>query len=144
MRQIVSICAAISFVTFFLPQSPEGPCAKHVESPEYPPISRTAHVQGVIDLIATIDSSGNVVDVTPPLLAPNDTRSLLVSHAVDNIREWKFDPPATAPYILSIAYEYKIDCSLKQTDRPTTKVTMDLPKRVTILTNCTYSTSAQN
>src|SRR5271168_3127672 len=37
-------------------------CPKHIETPAYPPIARTAHVSGIVALTLTIDADGRVSD----------------------------------------------------------------------------------
>ena len=106
-------------------------CARHIEPPFYPPVAATAHVQGKVILSVTIDADGNVKDAE----ATNYEKwvALLKSSAISNIKSWTFMKPPFAPYKQTMAYDYEIDESLPL-DGPT-KVTLDLPDRVTVVTS---------
>ena len=55
--------------------------------PVYPPEARTQGVQGLVDLLVTIDASGAVVNAEPL-----DGHDLLRPAAVQAVRQWKFRP----------------------------------------------------
>jgi protein TonB len=59
---------------------------KHV-APVYPPIARSARVQGVVILEATIDERGQVTDARVLRSIP-----LLDQAAIDAVRQWEFAP----------------------------------------------------
>ncbi|MHB8527240.1 MAG: energy transducer TonB [Candidatus Acidiferrales bacterium] len=119
-------------------QSQQALCPRHIETPSFPWIARTAHLFGKVTLTVTVNAEGNVTDVEA---ASNDPAShvfpLLQKSAMENLRHWTFAKPPTAPYSDTIVYDYEIDASLPPDDgqHPITKVTFDLPSRVTILTN---------
>ena len=105
-------------------------CPRHIELPAYSPLAATAHIQGNVILSVTIDADGNVKDAE----ATNGGKWALLEHnAISNIRHWTFTKPPFAPYKQTIVYDYQIDDSLPA-DAPT-KVTLDLPERVTIVTS---------
>ncbi len=116
-------------------------CPRHIESPGYPPIARTAHVTGKITLTITIDADGNVVHVDAPTDNPlKAPYSLLHKYAAENIQRWTFANPPSAPYTQTIVYDYEFDPALpaaggKHSFPTVTKTTFDLPDRVTITTN---------
>jgi protein TonB len=59
----------------------------HKVMPEYPPIAREAHIQGIVVLQAEISKSGTINDVQvvsgPPQLAPA---------ALEAVRQWRYKP----------------------------------------------------
>jgi len=121
----------------------ESLCPRHIETPKYPPIARTAHVMGMVSLAVTIDADGNVkhVDATAddPWL---QAHPMLQKYAVENMQHWTFAKPLSAPHIQIISYDYEFDGSLPPAGGPSslpfvTEVTYDLPDRVTILANAT-------
>ncbi|MGC1105666.1 MAG: energy transducer TonB [Candidatus Acidiferrales bacterium] len=113
-------------------------CPRHIETPSYPPIARMANVTGEVVLQATIDADGEVVHIG---FANNDKRlRMLETSASENLRHWTFAKPPSAPYKEAISYDYEFDPSLPPYDgspsRPViTRVSFDLPDRVTIATN---------
>ena len=119
-------------------QAPEALCPRHIETPSYPPIGRTANITGKVVLALTIDSEGNVADAK----VTNDSKSIAILEigAIDNIRHWTFAKPPAAPYFQTIVYDYELDESLPGDDgtRPIIKVNFDLPGRVTISANVRF------
>ncbi len=118
-------------------------CPRHIETPDYPPIGRTAHITGKITLTVTIDADGNVQHVEATTDNPVlQAHPLLQSHAIENMQHWTFAKPPSAPYTLAIIYDYEFDTALPPAGGPysspsITKVKFDLPDHVTILTNTT-------
>ena len=107
-------------------------CPNHIETPVYPPIARTAHVTGKVSVALTINADGKVADVKATTTESNVPAShLLEAMTVTNIRRWTFAKPRIAPYKQTIVYDYEIDKSAPL-DSPT-KVSFDLPERVTIV-----------
>ena len=130
----LSLCGAAACFA----QAPVALCPKHIETPSYPPIGRTAHATGTVVLALTIDSEGNVTDAK----VTNDSKSIapLEPGAIDNIRRWTFAKPPAAPYFQTIVYDYALDVSLPGDDgsHPIVKVSFDLPDRVTISANVRF------
>jgi outer membrane biosynthesis protein TonB len=60
-------------------------CAKQVKVPEYPPVARAAHWQGIVDLTVEIGDQGKVIKVDGTGSYP-----ILVDHAKENVKEWIF------------------------------------------------------
>lgn len=89
-------------------------------------------------LSVTIDVDGHVIEAK----ATNRGNwvPLLGKSAIDNVRRWTFARPPTAGYREKIVYDYEFDPSLPLADGTSsspaiTKVTFDLPDRVTIVSN---------
>jgi len=104
------------------------PGTRHIETPIYPSIAQIAHVTGKVTLMLTIDADGKVGDVKAVTM---ELTRLLEHASVTNVRRWTFAKPSAAPYKQTVVYDYDIDGSLPL-DGPT-KVTFDLPERVTIV-----------
>jgi TonB family protein len=119
-------------------QTQQSICPKHIETPTYPAIARTAHVSGIVALTLTIDADGKVSDVK---VTNEDERfvKLLERSAVDNIRLWTFTKPQSAPSKQNVTYDFQLDDKLPLAgvnNYPlVTLVTYDLPDRVTIRAN---------
>ena len=87
---------------------------QHIETPEYLPIAGTAHVMGKVALAVTIDEHGNVQNAEAATNSSiQQAPPMLQKYAIENVRRWIFPKTALG----------------------TSKVTFDLPERVTILTN---------
>ncbi len=112
-------------------------CPRHIETPVYPPLAQVAHVQGKVTLKVTIDGDGNVMNVEVADDAVHQAQEVLQKSALDSMRLWTFEKPAAPPVTQVIVYQYKFDSSLPINDHqnPVTKVNIDLPDRVTILSN---------
>jgi TonB family protein len=119
-------------------QTQQSICPKHIETPTYPAIARTAHVSGVVVLTLTIDDDGKVSDVK---VANEDDRSvkLLERGAIGNIRLWTFAKPQSAPLKQNITYDFQLDDKLPLAGvkhyPDVIFVTYDLPDRVTVRAN---------
>ncbi len=126
------LCLAYS--CFGQPQ--EMLCPRHIETPAYPSVAKTAHITGKVILTFTLDANGKVTDAK---VVNEDDKwvGLLKSAATDNIRLWIFAKPPAAPYMQTIVYDFKLDDSLPgdDGDHPIVKITFDLPDRVTISAN---------
>ncbi len=117
-------------------QQQDALCPRHIETPTYPPIGRTAHLIGKVVLTLSLDADGKVSDVK---VANEDDKGAgpLRLAAIENIRLWTFAKPPVAPYTQTIVYDFELVASLPgdDGDRSIVKVTFDLPDRVTISTN---------
>jgi TonB family protein len=127
MRAITLGCLLLTTTPICFGQAQEALCPKHIETPVYPQIARTAHITGKVVLKLTIDSDGKVTDAE----TTNDDKwvPLLKRSTMDNIRRWTFAKPPSAPYTDTIVYDYELDATLKDYE---TKVVYDLPDRVSI------------
>jgi TonB family protein len=137
-RKLVGAFLSLFLAGVCFGQTQEVLCPRHIETPSYPPLARTAHITGEVILAVTIGSDGNVTDAK----VTTDTKSnaVLLPGAIDNIRHWTFAKPPTAPYTQTIVYDFEFDGSLPGDDghHPITKVTFDLPDRVTISANLRF------
>lgn len=111
-------------------------CPRHIETPVYyPRIARAARLQGKVNLRVMIDADGNVKNVQ--VENSHEIAQVLQEAAIENVRRWTFERPAATSVTQAIIYEFKFDSSLpvSRENYPITKVTIDLPDRVTILSN---------
>jgi len=56
-------------------------------NPEYPPLARQVHMQGVVVIDAILDEQGNVAEMKVVSGPP-----LLMQSALDAVRKWKYEP----------------------------------------------------
>ncbi len=110
-------------------------CPKHIEAPEYPAIARIAHIVGRVAVKLTVDADGNVSSAE--IVNEDPATKLLQRNSRENATKWTFEKPPHAPFDLTITYEYRLDESLPVDpgDRPITKVILDLPNHVSIVSN---------
>ena len=87
---ILGLCPALSLAQDVRPAA-KLPVVKSGDMPFYPPLLRTAQVEGEVDLRVTTDGS-SVVSATLDY-----GNLLLVKAAQDNVRTWKFEPHASRP-----------------------------------------------
>jgi TonB family protein len=111
---------------------------KHIETPKYPPLAEAARIEGKVTLTIGRDADGNITKVEPatdnPLL---QNTTLLQQAAVESMKRWTFAKPPSIPFKQVIVFDYEIDHSLPADDgqNPISKVSFDLPDRVTIVGN---------
>lgn len=138
MKLTTRICLLFFLAVSCFAQNQAPLCPKHIETPSYPQIARVASVSGKVTLRVTIGADGRVTHID---FANDDARSrMLGTSATENLRHWTFEKPPSAPYTETITYDYEIDSSLPPYDRSPsrpviTKVSFDLPERVTIAAN---------
>jgi len=128
MRTTSLVCLLLAMTGICFGQAQQALCPKHIETPVYPQIARTAHVSGKVAVTLTIDGDGKVVTADVPYT--NQPIGLLARSTKDNIRRWTFVKPPFAPYTETVVYDYELDASLKDYE---TKVSYDLPDHVSIL-----------
>jgi TonB family protein len=138
-KLIFSGCLLFLSALSCMGQTQQPLCPKHIETPIYPAIAKTAHISGKVVLTLTIDADGKVSDAKVMNEGSGSTNLLGVG-AVANIRLWTFAKPPSAPYVQTIVYDYEFDESLPPEGGPSslpaiTKVNFDLPDHVAILTN---------
>jgi TonB family protein len=114
-------------------------CPRHIETPIYPSLARQVRITGKITLTVTMDADGTVKNVEA---STNDPRRekfpILQKSAIENMQHWTFARPPFAPYQQMSEYDYIIDESLPPqvaASTVTTKVSYDLPERVSIAMN---------
>jgi serine/threonine-protein kinase len=85
----------------------EAPKLLRRVSPEYPSMARSARLQGVVVLEATIGTDGKVTNVRVVRSIP-----LLDTAAADAVRQWEYEPTivkgVAVPVITSVAVEFKL------------------------------------
>ncbi|HLV86156.1 MAG TPA: TonB family protein [Candidatus Sulfotelmatobacter sp.] len=84
----------------------EGMLVKRVQ-PQYPPLARTAHVQGTVLLKARIDKDGNVESVELIRGHP-----LLVAAAIDAVKKWRYKPFLKNGKPISVETEIEVNFRL--------------------------------
>lgn len=89
----------------------------------YPPLARSARVQGEVDISVESDTKGDVVSTTIITGHP-----LLVKAVEKNLREWKFERKArdSTPTVVKYIFTLKGPGS----DYPTTKFIYEVPNTV--------------
>ncbi len=141
MARMVLSCLLIWITAGCSANTRQPLCPKHIETPEFPPGARAAHVTGKITLRIAIGADGSVKNVEATPDNPIErTHPLLQKYAIENMQHWTFAKPSAAPYIQTIVYDYEFDDSLPPEGGASslpaiTKVTFDLPDHVSILTN---------
>src|SRR5690348_16569612 len=123
-------------------ETQEPLCPKHIETPTYPAIGRTAQMSGKVVMAVTIDADGKVDDVKVTSEKEKFVKILEIG-AVANIRLWTFANPLGRPRTQTIIYDFTLDESLPGEGGPRnlpaiTKVSFDLPDRVTIRANLPF------
>lgn len=85
----------------------KAPIKIHDVSPAYPPIAKTAKIQGIVILEVIIDTDGTVKDASV-------LRSvqLLDQAALDAVRQWKFTPTLLNGVPVSVAMTVTMNFSL--------------------------------
>jgi len=138
MRLSSMVAAAVlSVAGSCLAQTSPALCPRHMETPEYPIIARFAGISGKVVLRVTIGADGSVIKAAAIEAKPIQ---MLDDSAIANIRQWTFAKPPKAPYVETIVYDFEFDHSLPaeggEGHYPAiTKVSFDLPDRVTVRTN---------
>jgi len=127
-----------------LGQAQEPLCPRHIETPDYPPLARTANLSGKLTVAVTIDKDGSVTSAAAGTgESVRQGHPVLRKFAVENIQHWTFVKPPFAPHNETVVYDYEFDQSLppeggKKSTPAITTVSFDLPNRVTISTNMRF------
>jgi TonB family protein len=94
-------------------QAQEPLCPRHIETPGYPPIARTANLSGKVTLAVTIDKDGSVKSAEAGTgESVTQAHPVLRKNTVENIQHWTFVKPPFAPYTETVVYDYEFDQSL--------------------------------
>jgi len=131
----------IALATTCFAQAQQVLCPKHIEAPVYPPLARLSLLAGKVTVTVALDAEGNVERVEATTEDPRLLKTLLLQKsAVENIKHWTFAKPPSVPFTRLLIYDYEFDDSVPGDDgaNPITKVTFDLPDRVTILGNLRF------
>lgn len=121
----------VSLVAVFVALTSLGVCqstpqVRHIESPTYPNLARTAHVEGIVKVRLHLDETGKVTSLDmlsgPPLL-----REAVETKA----KKWIFVPRTGDS--LEISFEFHL-IGPERRD-PETEVSFDLPGKVVVVTH---------
>jgi|SRR5579859_218094 len=96
----------------------------HAELPLYPPLARTAHIVGTVELQVTVER-GAVTDAQ----VKSSSSPFLSNPAIANVKTWQFQPEDRTVFLVTFVYQIKG----KQTALPESpKIEMDLPRIVKV------------
>jgi protein TonB len=77
-------------------------------APDYPALAKSARIQGDVQIDATIDMEGNVIDVRVVNGHP-----LLYNAALNAVRQWKYEPTylndEPVPIEMNVTVSFRID-----------------------------------
>ena len=76
--------------------------------PAYPPLARTARVQGVVKLQAIVDADGSIAH-----LSVISGHPLLVNAAMDAVQHWRYEPAVLDGRAVAIVTEIDVNFSLQ-------------------------------
>jgi TonB family protein len=138
VKRPASVISLICIAMACFGQLQQTLCAKHIEAPSYPPVAWLARIAGKVTLTATIDKDGKVQRVEPAANQSLTQNHILEKAATENLEHWIFAPPPSTPFSQTITYDYQFDESLPGSFEPISKVSIDLPDRVTILGNTRF------
>jgi len=128
MRYIWAALAFFFVVGASAPGENSALCPKHIESPDYSPVARAAHVTGDVILDVSINAQGNISGA----VAVTGAR-ILSESALKNVRRWTFENPSRTLSSQRVTYDYRIEGEPGQTAVSTTF--FDLPHRVRVTVN---------
>jgi TonB family protein len=115
-----------------LPPSPTDLRVTHLKSPNYNVVARFGRLQGDVKLQVSVAKDGAVSKVE---VSESNAGKLLQDHAIENMREWKFNPGEERVFV--IVYEFRL--VMPEIDHyPPSVVTVDFPDRVRI--ECNFAT----
>lgn len=84
-----------------------APKKRHHVNPTYPSLAAQARVQGTVELEATIDENGNVVNLRVLRSIP-----LLDGAAIEAVRQWKYEPTllngSPVPILMSVSVKFEL------------------------------------
>lgn len=84
-----------------------APRKRHHVNPTYPSVAAAARVQGTVELEATIDENGNVVNLRVLRSIP-----LLDGAALEAVRQWKYEPTllngSPVPILMSVSVKFEL------------------------------------
>jgi hypothetical protein len=124
IRQAVLMVVVVSVVAATAQESKVAlPMVAGAAVPLYPPLARTARVEGVVHVKVTTDGH-RVIDAHV-----EDGHKILATAAVDNARTWQF--ATHRPTTFTVTYYYKLDAKLEE---PNQTVVLRFPTEVEIST----------
>lgn len=103
---------AIGFLNYSVDRSEESISDKEVklvdfEDMTYPTLARTAHVEGVVVVRASLDGQGRIVQAEP--VSGND---VLIPDTIANAKKWRFQPNARKAVV--IVYNFRMTDALSK------------------------------
>jgi TonB family protein len=99
-------------------------CVLHVETLRYPPLARTANIQGEVKISAMVDETGAVI-----LPALESGHPLLAQAALAHVRTWKFKPPSGGAVTIEMIYDFVVQSGAPQEGQ----TSFDFPNHVRIV-----------
>ena len=84
------------------------PERKVFKAPEYPPVAKSARIEGTVVLEATLDERGVVQNVTVLRSVP-----LLDQAAIDAVRQWRYSPTRLNGVAISIIMTVTVTFSIR-------------------------------
>ena len=81
----------------------------HQEAPEYPPLAKTAHIQGTVRMQVVIDKDGTVEDIKVLSGHP-----LLIESALEAVSRWRYQPTYLNGKPVEVLTEVDINFQLKE------------------------------
>lgn len=79
-----------------------NPAVVSFEKMPYPPLPKTARIEGLVVIQAKLDDSGHVIDATAL-----SGHKMLVGDALANIKKWRFAPNGESTAI--VVYDFRIN-----------------------------------
>ena len=125
---ILGLCPALSLAQDVRPAA-KLPVVKSGDMPFYPPLLRTAQVEGEVDLRVTTDGS-SVVSATLDY-----GNLLLVKAAQDNVRTWKFVPRQPTSFSTVFVYQLRVEPKCQPNKSDNSEIRLELPTRAEITAN---------
>lgn len=121
MKKIFLICAIVGMLAASVPAASENAVRLDAQKrpkivskvdPVYPEEARKQKIQGVVEMEATINASGDVVGVR--VLPTPSPQPLLAKAAVAALRQWKYEPYRINGKAMTIIFNVSITFSLQE------------------------------
>jgi len=77
--------------------------------PEYPPLAKTARIQGVVRLDAVIGKDGTILEMKAISGHP-----LLIKAAMDAVKNWRYQPTLLSGQPVEVATEVDVNFTLAE------------------------------
>jgi len=120
--RLVYVLAAVLVTTAMLAQESSSPMVTSIGVPAYPPIARTANVEGTVEVKVTTDGNRVVA------VHAENGHKVLAAAAEENARTWQF--MTHRPTTFKVTYRYKLVTDLPEQSHP--KVVLQLPHHVEV------------
>jgi hypothetical protein len=125
IAKCIRICALLT--TLFLAcaldaQDGSLPTVTCVGVPFYPPVARTANVEGIVHIKVTTDGGSVIAALT------EDGHKVLAEAARENVRTWKF--LHHEPTTFTVTYRFRLVTDLPERNHP--RIVLQLPREVEV------------